>query len=177
MAPIGISYAQQPALAKTITENDLNKIKVYAKIADMYKRLSIFHEQIGDIHVLIGHSAMELSYYQERYLTNILLPETLLEGLNPIHASIQKDVNKITQEAAKYGLNVSNMNVFMSQYSKALVLEKESINKLYVLYATPTDQNKKVFWDISNKAWDTSFNAKLAADKSYTEYLNKILQY
>ncbi|MEZ2661644.1 hypothetical protein [Aneurinibacillus aneurinilyticus] len=170
----------QPKAVKTYTENDIQTIKLYSKIAHEYQMVELlnrmtndFSNSLHDIYDGIQNGGADaLQSLQQFEKEKARIKEVVL-----MYNDKQKEIQELMKLAQSKKINMQDMNIAMQNCYDAIQQYQKAFQALDRLLDNQTSENFNQFRSLLNSAFDKSLAGRKAAFDGYTKFYTAIQKY
>ncbi|WP_158560295.1 stalk domain-containing protein [Paenibacillus contaminans] len=154
-------------------QNDIKLLKLYSKIVDQYKSLTVLGDMLSDIGQAFSNTYDAIS-------NNYKVSESFTEANNHLNTVIETYnamipvVENIINESNSKNLNVYDMRTILNDYNKSIDYYKESYKGLEKYNTTKREADFYDYLNNSKKAFDSMVVSRTNTISKYYEYFNKI---
>ena len=153
-------------------EKDIDKLKLYSRIADHYRKLEYYGNVLGstdnDLYVA-GVGILQLNDIE--FLDTV---GDYIDSRREAYNDLLKPTEDIISEAKHQGINVSNMNDILYNYSKAIDNYMASYNYLVKFTKSYSDADYINHFEPRKTAKILIHNGELTSRTGYYDFFNKI---
>lgn len=155
--------------------NGISQIKVYASIANEYKRLDLIGQILDTLNFQNGILFEKMN---GRYLNNSL--ESLNKSQNDTLNTAINQYNQALKDVSfdkLYGLDVSDMDTILSKYNDSINNYKNAMDVLQQFTSNPSLELSNQFNEYNNNADAIAVETATLAANGYNKYYNLIQNY
>lgn len=155
--------------------NDINRVKLYSRIANNYKNLSLMGDMLSDVSDSLslafnGFNMFNQSNAFDQAVANFNDDIGLYNKMLTIN-------NNLIVEANNAGLDISDTQTILSKYGDAIEKYKLAFSSLDKYSSTRTDSSFNNYMSYRSTGDNSVYSGRAMADNGYDKFYNMVLNY
>ncbi|GED16554.1 hypothetical protein [Aneurinibacillus migulanus] len=176
---VGGNYASaapvQQKAVKTYTENDIQTVKLYSQISNMYINLQDLNRGVGKLSegLSLAYNDMRVNGSSTMY-TNVQKAHAQFTDL---YSKRVKEVQALARLASANKINVSDMNTILEKSKIALEQYDEALQALNNVFENPNEYTMNQYVSKEKAAYKKISEGEQLARQGYQRFYNIIQKY